>query len=264
MNLNSQNILKNQKTILAVIISGLLVLAIIIFYALGDSDTQVPQPPPKLELPGDKINPQDIWMSRLDSENKVLKKQLEYVEKILLEVKKNQEEKNLTNEGLKKEVVKLKDELKAALLQPFSNDKPMERANSISSESVKSNFDEGLGNQGYRKIEFTEEPFISQQSRSEVISMPNRTVFKEVVMGKPKRNVFHVEKAIPAGTSVKALLISSIDAPCGIYSKSDPQPVKLRILDNGHLPKEVEAKLKGGLIIASAFGDIRRSECICA
>jgi conjugal transfer pilus assembly protein TraB len=253
MNLKSQNILKNQKIILTVIICGLFAIAILLFYVLGDDTSKhTAMEQHKLELPGDKINPQEMWMARLDNENKMLKKQLEFLETTLLEIKKNQDDKIVTNDGLKKEVVKLKDELKTALLKPFSNDKSKSNQN----EAFKPTQDAEINIPNSSRIEFTEDPFVSQQNRSEIIGLPNRSVFKEVVMGKPKRNVFHVDKAIPAGTSVKALLVSSIDATCGIYSRSDPQPVKLRILDNGHLPKEVEAKLKGGLIIASAFGDI--------
>jgi len=66
----------------------------------------------------------------------------------------------------------------------------------------------------------------------------------------------HVDKTIPAGTTVKALLVSSVDAPCGAYTSSDPQPIKLQILDDGHLPKKVRAKLKGGIILASVYGDL--------
>ena len=65
-----------------------------------------------------------------------------------------------------------------------------------------------------------------------------------------------VDKVIPAGTSVKALLVSSVDATCAVYSSSDPIPVKLRLLDNGHLPKKVQVLLKGGIIIGSAYGNL--------
>lgn len=66
----------------------------------------------------------------------------------------------------------------------------------------------------------------------------------------------NVDTVIPAGTTAKALLISSVDAPCGVHASADPQPVKLRILADGNLPKGVRAKLKGTILIGSAYGNI--------
>ena len=77
--------------ILTVIICGLFAIAIFLFYVLGDDvDKHTAMEQHKLELPGDKINPQEMWMARLDTENKMLKKQLEFLETTLLEIKKNQ------------------------------------------------------------------------------------------------------------------------------------------------------------------------------
>jgi conjugal transfer pilus assembly protein TraB len=80
----------------------------------------------------------------------------------------------------------------------------------------------------------------------------------EIVMEQSKRRekILNVRQVIPAGTTVKAVLVSSVDAPCNTFASADPQPVKLRILDDGHLPKGVTAKLKGGIIIASVYGDL--------
>jgi conjugal transfer pilus assembly protein TraB len=83
-----------------------------------------------------------------------------------------------------------------------------------------------------------------------------RSPIREVSIGKKQRKVFPVAMRIPSGASARALLVSSVDAVCGVYSNSDPIPVKLRLLDDGHLPKGVEAALKGCLIIGSAFGNI--------
>ncbi len=239
----SQTVLKNQRKLLFLVAGGIVAAALFLFYAFNDdSHSTIAAAPEKLELPGDTINPQEIWMTRLENENKILKKQMEYFEKILLEIKQAQEEKKQTSDCAKTEIVKLKDELKRALTKPFRETREKNTAEE--------------DNRSGRPVVFTEDPFVSVPHAQQNDEQPVRALFKEAVMGKAKRNVLHIDKAIPAGTSVKAVLISSIDAPCGIYSRTEPQPIKLRILDNGHLPKEVEAKLKGGLIIASAYGDI--------
>lgn len=59
-----------------------------------------------------------------------------------------------------------------------------------------------------------------------------------------------------AGTTVKAILLSSVDVPCAVKGSADPLPVKLRIIANGRLPHEVCARLKGGIVTASVYGDL--------
>jgi conjugal transfer pilus assembly protein TraB len=260
--LNSKSILKNQKNLFLIILCLVLALAGMAYYAImQDAGHPSLLPQPKLELPGDKINPQEIWMSRMDSENKILKKHLEYIEGTLLELKKGQDEKNKENDDLKKEIAKLRNELKISSSKQNLQDRPMFKKEDLS-DHLLSTLNTNKPQIKLGTFTATEDPFITTKSEINPSFIPQKPIFKELVMAKAKRNISHVDKAVPGGTTVKALLTSSIDAPCSIYSKNDPQPVKLRILDNGHLPKEVEAKIKGGIIIASAYGDIS-TERVC-
>ena len=248
MDFKSKSILKNQRALFAGIIFIILILSFIFYHTNSQNDSQSVFPvQSKVELPSDKINPQEIWMSRLDNENKILKSHIDFIEKTILEIKKSHTETIKENDELKKEVINLQRELKKA------SENIKKEENTIFRPAV-SDFKKQNFNEQY--FSATEEPFLSSKNKEEKVVLPSRSIFKEVVSGKAKTKILHVDKAIPAGTSVKAILVSSVDAPCGIYSKSDPQPIKLRIIDNGHLPKEVEAQLKGGLIIASAYGDI--------
>lgn len=252
---DSNNILKNQKILFSIILGIVLVFAGLAYYVImQDTEHQLLPQHPKLELPGDKINPQEIWMSRMDSENKLLNKHLEYIEKTLLELKKGEDDKNKESENLKKEIAKLRNELKAQPGNPISQEKTI--VNKEESSELVSTLNPNKLPIKPVVFKATEDPFVQSKFGGNTLPTAPKPVFKEFFMGKAKRNVSHVDKAVPAGTTVRALLTSSIDAPCSVFSKSDPQPVKLRILDNGHLPKEVEAKIKGGIIIASAYGDI--------
>lgn len=182
------------------------------------------------DLPGDKISPQEMWMTRMENESQLRDKKLTYLESLVLETKKQEAEKEKENLQLKSEISKLKRELQETKL----------KASEI--------------HKGDHEIAFNEPIFHSVRSVGEVKVI--RPCLTEVISCEPKDRVLHVDKVIPAGTSVKALLVSSVDATCGVNSASDPQPVKLRILDDGHLPKGVKAKLKGGIIIASGYGDL--------
>jgi conjugal transfer pilus assembly protein TraB len=65
-----------------------------------------------------------------------------------------------------------------------------------------------------------------------------------------------LQNSIPMGLSVKAILLSGMDAVCGVYSKSEPVPVKLQLLEIGKLPNKLRSEVKRAVILASAYGDI--------
>lgn len=227
-----------KRAFFAVLIVVCLISSFILYLFSGDKTFSRPLTAAKIELPGDKINPQDVWMSKVSGENKLFEQRLKYLENVVLETKKKEQKTEIENDVLRGEVLKLKVELQN-----------LEQKTKISSEQPSSTKKEKL------REKMPEDPFVSS-SKMTSLAIPSRPPLKELVMGKAKREVLHVDKAIPAGTTVKAILVSSIDAPCAVYSATDPRPVKLRILDNGHLPKEVQARLKGGLVIATAYGDI--------
>ena len=66
----------------------------------------------------------------------------------------------------------------------------------------------------------------------------------------------HVCFEIPAGTVVKAILVSGADCSVAIQKPTGPNMILLRPLDNGKLPRNVRVPLKGSIIIGNAIGDI--------
>jgi conjugal transfer pilus assembly protein TraB len=66
----------------------------------------------------------------------------------------------------------------------------------------------------------------------------------------------HVSFEIPAGTVVKAILVSGADCSVAVQKPTGPNMVLLRPLDNGHLPRNVRVPLKGSVIIGNAIGDL--------
>lgn len=234
MSSQSNNILKNQKITFAIFLIGLGILLITAcYYVLQDDFKESQQQKNLSDLPMDKVNPQEIWMTRIEGENQIIEQKLGYLEQLIIDSKRKEESTERENRDLKKEISNLRKEIKT-----FS-EKPV----------LKERQEEIAMNTSYGEPFFN--PSISSCPQSAI-----RQPLAELVAEDCFDKVQHVDKVIPAGTSVKALLVSSLDAPCGVYSCSDPQPVKLRLLDNGHLPKCVQARLKGGIIIASAYGDI--------
>lgn len=232
----SHQALKTQrKAFLGVVVGVCIVSAVILYLFTGKTKSTQSPSAVKITLPGDKINPQDMWMSKVSGENKVFDQRLKYLENLILETKKKEQKTELEKDALRGEVLKLKVELQN--LQQKSTVSPLPLKAELAPHKAPG------------------DPFVTPPKLAH-LRIPSRPPLKELVMGKAKRTVLHVDQAIPAGTTVKAILVSSIDAPCAVYSATDPRPVKLRILDNGHLPKKVQARLKGGLVIATAYGDI--------
>lgn len=226
----SQHTEKKQKRMFYAVIAALIFAVIIIAYLMSGDEPVTRAYITSTDLPLDKVNPQEIWMTKIENENKMISNQLKYLETILLEAKKSEQTKENENSSLRFELHNLKSELSL-----IANKK---EAPEITHSTA---------------ISRNEDPLFEFSSSAE---HKNRTVLTEITCETRKDRVFHVNRVIPCGTSVKALLVSSIDAPCSVISSSDPQPVKLQILDDGHLPKGVKAKLKGGIIIASVYGDL--------
>jgi conjugal transfer pilus assembly protein TraB len=96
-------------------------------------------------------------------------------------------------------------------------------------------------------------------------NLPKKVTRTLVAIGSPttqnKKKKF-LDDSIPMGESVKAILLSGVDAVCGVYSKSEPVPVKLQLLEQGQLPNKMYSKVKRAVIIGSAHGDISSERII--
>ena len=227
---SSNKYLSSQKKLLSLVCSGSLIVTGIFSYFLvfdGEYKPEVQRKERIVELPGDKVDAQEIWMSQVQSESRLFDQRLKYVEDLLLMSTKREEEKARESDELKKEIHRLKSELSSRPSESF-----------VQAEGILP-------------------PFGSAKPISMEPSFSPPKVLLEVVMDEKKKGIIkHVDEVIPAGTTVKAILVSSVDALCGIGASSDPQPIKLRILADGKLPNKVRAKLKGGLIVASAYGHL--------
>lgn len=61
---------------------------------------------------------------------------------------------------------------------------------------------------------------------------------------------------IPAGSFAKAVLLSGVDAETGLNSSSEPDPILIRIIDHGTLPRKFKSDLKDCHLIGAAYGNL--------
>ncbi len=231
---SSRDILNRQTLTFALFAIGVGIIVVGFSYFIFKEDSLPLQATRKTDLPVDKVDPQTILMTRIEGDNHILNQRLKYLEDMALENKKKEEAGESENIQLRKELARLKKELKEVAERPPTEMPPTQKT-PVSSNEIN-------------------DPLIIPAKSTDF--KRNHYFMTEAVLKDTRDTLKHIDEVIPAGTTVKAILVSSVDAPCGVYSSTDPQPVKLRILDDGHLPKSVRARLKGGLIIASVYGDL--------
>lgn len=70
------------------------------------------------------------------------------------------------------------------------------------------------------------------------------------------RRLLNIRQYLPAGSFVKAALLSGLDAPTGGQAQSNPQPVLLRLVDDGTLPNQFSSRIRSCHLTAAGYGDI--------
>lgn len=80
--------------------------------------------------------------------------------------------------------------------------------------------------------------------------------------GVPAKPVKTSQNYLTSGTFVRAQLLSGLDAPTGGQAQSSPQPILMRLIDDGHLPNQFRAKMKECLIVATGYGDLSSERAI--
>jgi len=67
----------------------------------------------------------------------------------------------------------------------------------------------------------------------------------------------------PAGTYSKAVITSGVAASTATNAQSNPQPMMLRLVDNGNLPRGFKSRVKDAVILGACYGDISSERVLC-
>lgn len=100
--------------------------------------------------------------------------------------------------------------------------------------------------------------------------------FVKGAVQKKKRKLLHLSNAhisdnstkspdtyLPAGTYFKVVTAMGVVVSTGTNSSSDPQPILLRIVDNGNLPGGLKGKVKDAVLIGACYGSASAERAIC-
>lgn len=72
-----------------------------------------------------------------------------------------------------------------------------------------------------------------------------------------------VDAYIPAGTYARAVLTSGVVASTSSTAQGDPQPIFIRLVDHGNIPRGFRGDLKDAVLIGACYGDLSSERAYC-
>jgi hypothetical protein len=73
----------------------------------------------------------------------------------------------------------------------------------------------------------------------------------------------NIDNYVPAGSYARAVLTSGVVASTALQSSSQPQPIVLRLVDDGHLPRGFDSAMKDNVLIGACYGDLSSERVMC-
>lgn len=219
----AQKIAAKQKRLYIALLVGVLCLVLALIFLGGGSNSSSVPLKNQFETPSQDVNPEDVRLTTLETLGDVLSERTQSLEKSVLSLK---EEKTI----LEREKDLLVEEAELLKHKMRSFEEAQSQALLIQSSSkAQDRWDEGA---------------LSPEQNFCTWEAPLKNEDKNVLF------------EIPAGTVVKAVLVSGADCTVAVQKPTGPNMVLLRTLDYGRLPKKVRVALKGGVIVGNAIGDL--------
>ncbi len=206
-------------------------------------------------LPGKKVDPREVWISRGESDINALKKSnVEFMRTI---------------EQLRGEIAQMKtDQVRASratssmpansgamnfpALPPPPPPRKQAPASGKMMDTVLSNAaGKTANNLGVKHNNTVRSPTILSVSLQD----------DDLSVGKGKKGgikkpLCNITNCIPPGAFAKAALLSGLDAPTGGRADTNPHPVLLELLDTASLPNRYRSRVKECRVVAAGFGRI--------
>ncbi|MBY0292336.1 MAG: TraB/VirB10 family protein [Alphaproteobacteria bacterium] len=212
---------------------GLILIGTLLWSFGGDMALEPSDSPPKetnITTAGQRINPQEVWVERIESENKLTQEKLGALEKLLMA--------SIQDKAIKED----QHQIPAWTEESSVKDESFPTANIFPPPPLEGQ--EAGHSSGVRKI------LLKLSNR---ILDPHHPERSGTGKGLDKSTL---ENTLPAGAFAKAILLGGVDASTSISSQADPRPVLLRVTDHGNLPRKFKSDLKACHILASCYGDL--------
>lgn len=259
--------LKQHLLLGSVVGVGLLVT----YFVQGSSPSTVdPKVPPKKEqvpmsTPLDAINPQDVWAGRIQKEaeaakseakavreeNQLLAKKMELMEKVL-------QGSAVVGQG------KLNPGSSQSFAPPLSDDAPFkDDLPKMEAQSLMPPVSDHLSPDRSRKK--LSRMSMSQESEDDkLFGTSASSKFLQLSLSDEDRHILkNIDNYVPAGSYARAVLTSGVVASTALQASSQPQPIVMRLVDEGHLPRGFKGTLNQNVLIGACYGDLSAERVMC-
>jgi conjugal transfer pilus assembly protein TraB len=195
---------------------------LILYLTREETSTEIAVQKATFDVVSKEVNPNDVRFSSLEHLSDVLGDRMQSLEKSILNLT---EEKSLIEREKRQfqekseELISKVRTLEAELAQPTVNPALHHDLEQI-------------------EADYTEESYLKVWESDEKVE---------------EKNVMH---EIPAGTVLKAVLVSGADCSVAVQKPTGPGMILLRPIDNGKLPRNIKVPLKGSVIIGNVIGDL--------
>lgn len=208
----------------------------------------------KLIVPSESVDVRDIWARRverraeeaeqkasnLEASNDLLTKRLETVEEILTKGSPFQSESEQIEASAQKDTLSSPSKMSAPIQASNFKGFPQE---DMFTTSVPQSLDQ------------------SPHADSGLIAPRLRIMHQGLEKSpKPLKKASHY---VPAGSYAKAVLTSGAVVSTAVASQSNPQPIVLRLADEGLLPRGFQSHMKDAVLIGSCYGDLSAERAMC-
>jgi conjugal transfer pilus assembly protein TraB len=269
LNAQDGNIRRHQRILstAAVGITGAIGLISILYFFGRQEQNQQHEKVEKVEkkqltTPMDVIDEKDVWASRvekraetaekqvqkLEAENQMIYKRIDILEEVLRGAR------ALSQEPSRKEIDPSSDQRMEG--PPYES--------STASDSIQQN----LNGQTFPRNpnpEIDREPTLEQidnvSARGNTNTNPK--ILHLSLPGASQDPLHTAENYIPSGTYAKAVLTSGVVASTSTQAQGNPQPIMLRLADEGNLPRGWKSTVKDAVLIGACYGDLSSERVLC-
>jgi conjugal transfer pilus assembly protein TraB len=223
----------------------------------------------RLETPFEAVNPRDIWVNRVQKEAEDAKS----------EVKAMREESQMMGKKLETlESILLKGGLLSGKQEGQGDATSPSTSSSSPSDALlplaSGDGDPLLLRGGTRQGKNLTPPVFpaSPAVGSETDAKSDDRLFEE----KAPSKIFHmslsgngghllknIDNTVPSGSYARAVLTSGVVASTALQASSQPQPLLLRLVDDGHLPRGFTSAMRDNVLIAACYGDLSSERVQC-
>ena len=252
--LKVDEIRRKKLLFIAVVVGASLI--ILMAYGIQKSSNQTLRkaPPPKKEevVKTEKVDViKETWLAKGSSEIENLRKQLEELQQKLYQQEQTQIQRI--------ERIETKQE---------RSEKAVKNQKTVNKEKVGQGSTKSSGNsnygypppppppQNYYGQNQNKKGDIGPRPLTDVIAVVGKEEVQEVEEKKEKQEKRETTVEIPAGSFVRAILLSGLDAPTGGKAQSMPYPVLLRVIDKSILPNKWQADIKDCFMVGEGIGEL--------